>query len=89
MTINCPSFVKIPEGNDFSCVCRGEGGRPPANVTWYKDEKQFGNTTYVENILRLSDVNDSGTYKCVVQSYTLKVEKSIKVIVCRKYMVDY
>ena len=88
VTINCSSSVKIPKGNDFSCVCRGEGGRPAANVTWYKDGIQIGNTSYEENVLSLSDVNekDIGTFECAVQSYTLKDKKSIKVIVYGEYM---
>ena len=84
--INCPSPVKINESENLTCECRGECGNPPANVTWYKDGEQIG-TGYETNILSLLDVNeeDSGTYKCVVQSYTLKDEKSVKVIVYRKY----
>ena len=90
MTINCSGPVIIPKGNDFSCVCRGEGGRPTANVTWYKDGIQIGNPSYEENTLSLSDVNekDNGTFECVVQSYTLKDKKSIKVIVYGEFFVD-
>ena len=89
MTINCSSPGKIGEGGNLTCVCRGEGGNPPANVTWYKNGKRIDNTSYVENTLSLNDVNekDNGTYKCVAQSYTLKDEKSIKVDVYRKYIV--
>ena len=88
VTINCSSLVKLREGGNFTCVCRGEGGNPPANVTWYKDGKQIYKTSYVENVLSLSDINEknNGTYKCEAQSYTLKDEKSIEVDVYRKYV---
>ena len=87
--INCSRLVKIGEGKDFICECRGEGGRPPANVTWYRDRKQIGETRDVKNILNLTDVTekDNGTYKCVVQSYTLKDDNSTDVIVYRKYII--
>ena len=90
VTINCSSPVQIPKGNDFSCVCRGEGGRPTASVTWYKDGIQIGNPSYEENTLSLSDVKqiDSGTYKCVAQRYNLKKEKLIEVIVYGEYIID-
>ena len=89
-TIDCSSPVKIGEGRNFTCECRGEGGNPSANVTWYKDGKQISETRYETNTLNLTDVNekDSGTYKCVVQSYTLKDESSIDVIArYSKYVV--
>ena len=76
----------VGEGEDLTCACRGVGGNPPANVTWYKDD----GTTYVENaVLKLINVNkiNNCTYKCVVQSYTLKDENSIEVIVYRKYIL--
>ena len=88
--INCSSPVMIGESGNLTCECRGEGGNPPANVTWYKDEKQISETRYVRSILNLTDVSekDSGTYKCVVQSYTLKDESSIDVIArYSKYVV--
>ena len=77
----------LNESGDFSCECRNEGGKPPANETWYKENKRFGNTSF----LIFTDVNekDNGTYKCVTQRYTLKDEKSIEVIVYRKYGVVF
>ena len=87
VTINCSSPVKISESEDLTCVCRGEGGNPPANVTWYKDD----GTSYVKSaVLELNNANEinNHTYKCVVQSYTLKDEKSIEVIVYRKYKLN-
>jgi hypothetical protein len=76
VNIECLRFTALDEGDDFTCVCRGEGGNPPADVTWYKDGVQIG-----EQTLALSNVNGtaSGTYKCVAQSYTLTNETSIEV----------
>ncbi|CAB4038035.1 neural cell adhesion molecule 1-like isoform X7, partial [Paramuricea clavata] len=80
--INCSSSITVNEGDaGFTCVCRGEGGNPPANITWYKNGEQIGNKSYGENRLTLTNVTkqDIGTYKCVAQSYTLTDEKSIEV----------
>ncbi|CAB4036755.1 B-cell receptor CD22-like isoform X1, partial [Paramuricea clavata] len=90
VTINCPSPAAVNEGNDFTCVCRGEGGNPPANVTWYKGTKKIGGTGKEEQTLSLKDVNRktdiSGTYKCVAQSHINATdEMSIRVIVYRKF----
>ena len=64
-------------------MCRGEGGNPPANVTWYKDGVQFGETENEEKTLTLSNVNGtaSGLYKCVARSHSLMDERSIKIVV--------
>ncbi|CAB4043864.1 vascular cell adhesion 1-like isoform X2, partial [Paramuricea clavata] len=81
VTINCSSPVIVNEGDDFTCVCRSEGGNPPANVTWYdKDGKQMAKS-FGENSLNLTDVSkqDIGTYKCVVQRYNLTDEELIEV----------
>jgi hypothetical protein len=57
VTINCSSAVIVNEGDDFTCVCRGEGGNPPANVTWYdKDGVQIGGTGKEEQTLTRSNV---------------------------------
>ena len=94
VTINCSSSVTVNKGDYFTCVCGGEGGNPPANVTWYKDGVQIGETGKEEQTLTLSDVDgrDTGTYKCVAESHTLAEEKLVKVKVrldckyCCKYM---
>ncbi|XP_028407297.1 deleted in malignant brain tumors 1 protein-like [Dendronephthya gigantea] len=81
VTVNCSSFIAVNLGDDITCLCEGKGGKPPANVTWYKDGVQFGKTEQEQNMLTLSNVNktDNGTYKCVGKSYTLTDEKSIEV----------
>ncbi len=71
MAFSCPHRNELNEGDDFTCVCRGEGGYPPANVTWYKDGAQISGTRKENQILALSNVNgaQNGTYKCEAQSY--------------------
>ena len=71
VTLNCPNTTTLNEGDDFSCICRGEDGSPPANVTWYKDDKKFGEIRKKEQSLTLRNVDDtdSGTYKCLAESY--------------------
>ena len=83
ISINCPSINKINEGDDFSCECGGEGGNPPANVIWYKDEEKIGEIGIEKQTLTLSKVNitANGAYKCVANSHSLKNQKSIKLIV--------
>ena len=82
--MDCPSLNTVNEGDDFTCECRGEGGNPPANVTWYKDGKKIGKTGIRKQTLTLckADNRASGAYTCVAQSHTtLKDKKSIKLIV--------
>jgi hypothetical protein len=90
VTFSCSSRTTVNEGDDFTCVCRGEGGIPPADVTWYKDGVQIGETGKEEQTLSLSDVSrtDSGTYECEARSHTndrFSDKKSIEVDVNCKY----
>ena len=81
VTLSCSSLVKVNEGDNFTCVCRGEGGNPPADVTWFKDGVQIGETGKEEQTLTLSNVSKtaSGIYNCAAESNTL-TEKSIEII---------
>ena len=83
VTINCSNPIDVKEEKDLTCQCKGEGGFPPANVTWYKGGVQIGDAGDEEKLLTLRNAKktDSGTYNCVAQSYTLKEEKSIQVTV--------
>ena len=71
MTINCSSLIKLNEGDDFTCVCRAEGGNPPANSTWFKNGIQFGEIRTENNTLTRTNVDetDNVTYTCLVRSY--------------------
>ena len=77
----------MTKGNNFICVCRGEGGNPPADVTWYKGNEQIATGTVIA-ILNLTDVdkNDAETYKCEAKSHEkAKKETTIEIIVNCKY----
>ena len=89
MALSCKSPIRVDKGGNFSCECRGEGGNPPANVTWYKDGKQINKTSEEEQQLNLKNVGllDNGTYKCVARSHENDLprdEKSILVLLNRE-----
>jgi hypothetical protein len=90
VTFSCSSRTTVNEGDDFTCVCRSEGGIPPADVTWYKDGVQIGGKGKEEQTLSLSDISriGSGTYECEARSHTddrFSDKKSIEVDVNCKY----
>ena len=93
MTLSCSNPIIVNEGDNFTCVCRGKGGNPPADITWYKDGVQIGRTGKEEQTLTVRNVNgaDTGTYKCVAQSYINATnETSIEIIVklnCKYYSI--
>ena len=70
-TLNCPDITTLNEGNDFSGYVQEKNGNPPANITWFKNDKKIGETRKKEQLLTLNDVDntDSGPYKCVAESY--------------------
>ncbi|CAB4025165.1 fasciclin-2 isoform X7, partial [Paramuricea clavata] len=81
ITISCSSITTVNKGDDIICLCKGEGGKPPANVTWYDKDGQIGETGNENQTLILRNVNGTynGTYTCKAQSHTLTAEKSIEV----------
>ena len=67
-----PNPIKANEGDNVSCTCKGQGGNPPADVTWYKDNRKIGGTGKEENTLILTNVTnekDPGSYKCMAKSH--------------------
>ncbi len=98
MTFTCLSHNEVDEGGNFTCVCKGEKGNPPANVTWYKDSKDrvpIDGIGKENKTLSLINVNETsnGTYKCEARSHTndsFADKKSIKLIVRQlsKYTID-
>ena len=90
VTFTCSRSNKVIQSDDFTCICRGEGGNPPAEVTWFKEGKQIGEIGTKNQTLFLSNVDgkSSGTYTCEAQSYPSDEfidEKSIVVEVVCKY----
>jgi hypothetical protein len=81
--LSCSSLIEVNKGDDITCVCKGVGGNPPANVTWYKDGVQLSETGIENRTLSLGNVDRtaSGIYKCVAESHTLTDEKSVEIIV--------
>ena len=87
----CFSNIIVNEGDDVSYACQGQGGNPPADVTWYKDGNKIGETGKEEKTLTLTSVtneNAHGRYKCVAESYPSEMfrdEVIVEVIVNCKY----
>ncbi|XP_028413750.1 limbic system-associated membrane protein-like [Dendronephthya gigantea] len=83
VSVGCFHYNTVNTSDEFSCVCRGEGGNPPAKITWYKGNKIMA-TGIVEAKLKLSNVDkdDSGNYTCVAESHEkAKNETEIELIV--------
>ncbi|XP_028399323.1 uncharacterized protein LOC114522774 [Dendronephthya gigantea] len=74
VTLNCSSPVSLLKGDNFTCLCRGEGGNPPANVTWFKNGEKFTDVGTEMQTLNLLNVSreDDGTYMCEATSYPHK-----------------
>ena len=87
--INCSNPTTVNQSDYCACECKGKSGIPPADVTWYKDNKQIV-TGKEEAILVFSNVDkdDSGTYRCEAKSSIEKAENetSIELIVNCKYI---
>lgn len=78
----------MDEGNNFTCVCRGEGKIPAnINVTWYKENTQIEKVEKERQKLVLQNVTeaDSGKYYCVAEGHNGRGDRSIEVTVYRKY----
>ena len=78
----------------FACECKGQGGNPPADVTWYKGNEQNGQqkgfTGKEEAILHLPNVtkDDNETYTCEAKSHEeAKSTETIELIVNCKYIL--
>ena len=88
----CSSPIIVHEEDNVSCACQGQGGNPPADVTWYKDNHKIGETGKEEKTLSLTNVTnekDDGSYKCVAQSYPNEMfQDKVKVevrVTCKYY----
>ena len=74
------------EGDNFTCECKGTGGNPPADVTWYKNDRKIV-TGKEKASFSLSDVDkdDNGTYTCEAKSLDKTNKTTVALIVACKY----
>ncbi len=88
VTLSCSSPVTVNESDNVTCVCRGEGGNPPSDVTWFKDGTPIGETGTENQTLTLRNVSgtDMGTYVCKAQSHTQVDEIQTKMNVNCEYV---
>ena len=56
VTTNCSETVELDEGNTMRCLCTGEGGNPPARLTWNKDGVRIGYIEYEKNLLTIRNI---------------------------------
>ena len=70
VTLNCSTLITLKKGDNFACLCKGEGGNPLADVTWYKDGVNVSDVGTERQTLSLLNVGSAnrGTYKCVTSS---------------------
>ena len=88
ISVNCSHVTTLNQGDYFACECNGTNGNPPADVTWYNDSTQIGDTGKEKAILVLSNVDKShnGTHRCEAKSSdNVKNETTVALIVNCKY----
>ena len=88
IAVDCSDPSTVHEGDNFRCECKGTNGNPPADVTWYKDNTQIGDTGIENANLSLSNVGieNNGTYRCEAKSSEkAKNETFLDLIVTSKY----
>ena len=75
-------------GDHIVCECKGTDANPPADVSWFKDNRPII-TGKEEAILVLSNVDkdDTGMYRCEAKTHEeAKNETSIEFVVnCENY----
>mgnify|MGYP002803380142 CR=1 FL=1 len=83
VNVNCTTHITLNKNDDVTCVCRGEGGNPPANVTWFKDGKQIAEMKKENQTLTLNIVDETtkGNYTCLAESHPNPGYKDNKTIV--------
>ena len=80
-SVNCSSPVTKNRGDEFACLCVGNGGYPPPTASWFKDGKNVSGRGYLNKAFSLRDISkkDTGTYSCVVDSYGLNDTEEIEI----------
>ncbi|XP_028413711.1 limbic system-associated membrane protein-like [Dendronephthya gigantea] len=89
ITLSCSNPSTVNEGDNFTCLCKAEGGKPTSNVSWYdKNDVKIGEIEKGEQLLNLTNVNKThiGNYTCKAQSHiNVTKVKSIQVNVRLNY----
>ena len=86
--VDCRSPTIVNITDDFTCVCKGLGGNPAADVTWYKGNEQKSGSGKEEQDLNIHNCNkaDAGIYRCEAKSHEkAKNETEVELIVNCKY----
>ena len=87
---NCPSVGN--EDQTVACVCEGIGGNPPANASWIKNgtSDAIGGVESLKKTLSFNPINraNTGTYRCIAESFDLVDEESINIIVLCKLKIN-
>ena len=65
---DCLTNIEKNEGEDLTCLCKGQGGNPPPNASWVKDGHVINGTGYLEKRLSIKNIRkkDAGLYTCRV-----------------------
>ena len=89
MTVDCSSPSTVNATGNFTCTCTSSGGRPLANVTWFKGNKMIGESRKRNQTLRLNNVgrDHNGTYRCEAKSHDTAINRTeIELIVNCEYL---
>lgn len=66
------TYPKVHSGDPLTLLCPAEG-IPPPHISWYKDGLAL-NVTEPQLMIDGVDVEDAGSYKCVVENEAGKSE---------------
>ena len=88
-----PDIVNSVESENVSIYCYYESGAQPIKVLWFKDDKALPNKAALSKknqVLSIPKINknDTGSYKCIVQSKFSILQKVTKVVVLPKTCND-
>lgn len=67
------------KGDNFSCLCEGINGKPPAWTSWFKGGKRIKSPEYLRNKLSKVDIENGGegVYYCFALSGNLSAVENI------------
>ena len=75
------------KGDNFSCLCKGIGGTPPARISWFKNGEKIKGPGYLQATLDKNDfVLGEGVYYCNSTSGQLN---DVENITLSKYIIVF